>query len=49
MVFCVIGNLAETNTDTARPRADLASSMPYHSVRAFDGIRAIDRPGEPGG
>jgi hypothetical protein len=22
----------------------LASSMPYHSVRAFDGIRAIELP-----
>jgi hypothetical protein len=31
MVFCVIGSLAETNTNAARPKADLASSMPYHS------------------
>ena len=33
MVFCVIGSLAETNTNTARARADLASPMPYHSDR----------------
>jgi hypothetical protein len=44
MVFCVIGSLAETNTNTPRSRADLASPMPYHSVRAFDGIRAIELP-----
>ena len=44
MVFCVIGSLAETNTNAARPTTDLASSMPYHSVRAFDGIRAIELP-----
>jgi hypothetical protein len=44
IVFCVIGSLAETNTNTARPSADSASSMSYHSVRAFDGIRAIELP-----
>ncbi|MFZ2141607.1 MAG: hypothetical protein WAV78_32565 [Xanthobacteraceae bacterium] len=44
MVFCVIGSLAETNTNTARPSAELASFMSYHSVRAFDGIRAIELP-----
>jgi hypothetical protein len=44
IVFCVIGSLAETNTNAARPTTDLASSMPYHSVRAFDGIRAIELP-----
>jgi hypothetical protein len=44
IVFCVIGSLAETNTYAARPTTDLASSMPYHSVRAFDGIRAIELP-----
>jgi hypothetical protein len=44
MVFCVIGSLAETNTNAARPKADLASSMPCHSVRAFEGIRAIELP-----
>jgi hypothetical protein len=38
MVFCVIGSLAETNTNTPRARADLASSIskPYDSVRALD-------------
>ena len=44
MVFCVIGSLAETNTNAARLTTDLASSMPYHSVRAFAGIRAIELP-----
>jgi hypothetical protein len=46
MVFCVIGSLAETNTNTPRARADLASSIskPYDSVRAFDGLRAIELP-----
>jgi hypothetical protein len=46
MVFCVIGSLAETNTNVARQRADLSSPMskPYRSVRAFDGLRAIELP-----
>ena len=35
MVFCVIGSLAETNTNVARQRADLSSPM-SRSLRVLD-------------
>jgi hypothetical protein len=41
---CVKASLVETNTNIAQARADLASPMPYDSVRGFDGLRAIELP-----